>query len=619
MGINSVSDRGRNIFETFRAAALKHRDRPALRWKGPDGDDREVRYEQLLGWVEDVAVGLMALGVSKGDRVALFSDNRPEWLVADLALLALGAIDVPRGTDTAPEELGYIVGHSGSRAALVAEPKLAMGMKPAVAFEPQDELPTLEAVREQGAAASSDARLRFSDVWQSVTEEDVATIIYTSGTTGLPKGVTLTHGNILHNVRTAAAEMLFAAEDRFLAVLPAWHVYERTVEYCVLAAGACLCYSKPTPQALVQDLPHYRPTAMVAVPRVWLSLKRAIQRALGRLPWPKRALVRAALVVSGRWSLLHCIMVGGTAFAPKSPTRALAAMGWAALTPLAALLRATIIRNVRGTALGHSVKLLISGGAGLPRDVDLFFMALGLPICEGYGLTETSPIVSVRRPGQKRVGTVGQPLPEVEVRISSEGGDSLGPGQLGRVLVRGPLVMKGYYGDPEETARVIDSDGWLDTGDVGTLTRHGDLVITGRAREMIVLMGGENVHPQPLERRILESPLVAQVMVVGHGAKVLGALVVPDVQALQEAQPEMDLSPGWASRKDVNELFKRELAKAVGPECGLRPCERVTRVCLLEEPFRAGEELTHTLKLKRDFVLAKYRDRIKATLGISVP
>ncbi len=608
-----MTDEHTSIYGVFRQSALANRDRPALEWA--DGDSvKGVTYGELLQWVEDVAIGLMRMGIGKGDAIALFADNRPEWIVADLALLALGATDVPRGTDTAPEELGYIVGHSGCRGAVVADPRFAMGMKPSVAFDPQEDLPTLAMVQERGRASSDEARLRFSEAWRAVTEDDLATIIYTSGTTGLPKGVMLTHGNILHNVRWAAAEMKFLTADRFLAILPSWHVYERSVEYCVLAAGACLCYSKPTPQALVQDLSRYRPTAMVAVPRVWLSLKRAILRAVGRLPRLRRALVKASLALSSWWSLTRCVAIARTAFRPRLHSRILAAAAWGFLTPLAAAVRSTVLRKLRIKALGDSLKLLISGGAGLPKDVDLFFKALGLPICEGYGLTETSPIVAVRRPGTVRLGTVGPPLPEVDVRIVGSGGEVLRPGELGSVMVRGPLVMRGYYGMPKETAEVLDADGWLDTGDLGTLTPYGDLVITGRAREMIVLMGGENVHPQPLERRILQSPLVAQVMVVGHGARVLAAVVVPDKQALEDAYPDLSLEPGWASRPDVHAVFKKELAKLVGPECGLRPCERVTRLLLMEEPFRVGDELTHTLKLKRDVVLNKYREQIQTLL-----
>jgi long-chain acyl-CoA synthetase len=605
-----------SIFATFRRSALAHRDRPALRWKTADDTERVASYGDLLAWVEDVAVGFLEMGIATGDRVAFFADNRPEWIVADLALLAVGAVDVPRGTDTPPEELGFIVGDSGSRAAVVAEEGLALGMTPAVALDESDELPLLEHIRTAGREASPEARGRFESAWQSVGEDNLATIIYTSGTTGLPKGVMLTHGNILHNVRFCATEMGFTERDRFLAILPPWHVYERTVEYAVLAAGACLCYSKPTPQALVQDIQRYRPTALVAVPRVWLSLKRAIQRAVRRQPLLRQSLVRAALAVSRSWFLARCRARAATATVPPMGTRLLAAIVWVLLTPLALVSRSTVLRKLREAALGNSLTLLISGGAGLPQDVDLFFSALGLSICEGYGLTETSPIVSVRRRGHVRLGTVGPPLPDVEVRIADEGGQALEPSQLGRVTVRGPLVMQGYYGRPEETARVIDADGWFDTGDLGMLTPYGELVITGRVREMLVLLGGENVHPQPLEQRILQSPLVSQVMVVGHGARVLGALVVPDRQALQDAYEHLSLEAGWAGSDEVKSIFKAELASLVGPESGVRPCERVSRLCLLEQPFRIGEELTQTLKLRRNVVVKKYAEQIQAMLGV---
>ncbi len=609
----------------FIRSAEANADRAAQKVRVGDAF-RPVTFGELRRRVMALATGLAARGIPARATVGLISDNRPEWLLCDLACLMVGVADVPRGSDSTLPEIRYILDHSGATACFVedaaqlakvlaleeilARLRFVAVMDPAFTGHPHPRVvPLVELEREGEArlAAGDDTAIRRA---AAVEPDDTATIIYTSGTTGEPKGVVLRHRNIMHNVRECPPTIDINRNDRFLDILPPWHIFERTAEYLTLAKGASIAYT--TLKTFAQDMLLERPTMVPSVPRVWEGIHDKVVASVAKGPPARRAIFRAALAVRMAYVDACRVLTREDPLYVRPPLAAIiaryvsAAIRAALLWPAAALAY-RIFAPVRART-GGALRAAISGGGALPPHVDRFFAAVGLTIIEGYGLTETSPVVALRRFDRRVAGTVGPLVPGVEVKITDAAGLPVGPGQKGTVKVRGELVMAGYHRRDDLTRQVIDADGWFDTGDLGMMTIRGELAIRGRAKETIVLLGGENVEPSPIEQKLLESPYIMQVMLVGQDRKALGALVVPNVEAITdrfraEGRPVPD-SP--AADNGVRELIKGELARLVTPANGFRPFERITRVALLAEPFRVGDELTHTLKMKRQVIAEKH-------------
>ncbi len=527
----------------------------ARRVPGPGGAWTESTHGELREQVLRAAAGLRALGVGPGDRVGLVADCGPWWIVGDLAILAAGGADVPRGSDSTSVELGMILSHSGAKGCLTVGEEAtrrvlaAPGAREALRF-----FVRLDARRGEtppGVTSGEELLDRPPADPASLPARDagsLASVIYTSGTTGRPKGVTLLDGNFLHQLRALPLPFDFRSEDVFLVMLPPWHCFERIVEYVGLYVGGSLAYSAP--RQLKEHIPAVRPTWMATVPRVW----------------------EMVLALSGHDRL-----------ARRDPDRA---------------------RKALRAALGGHLRCGVSGGGSVSDVVDRTYNEAGIRFLVGYGLTETSPVVTVRLPESNRVGTIGRTVADTEVRIVDRAtGAPVPPGEPGVIRVRGQQVMHGYWKDPEATARALDADGWFDTGDIGSLTPEGDLVFRGRAKDTIVLRGGEKVEPQPLEERLMQSPLVEQAVVVGSDQKVLGALLVPRREAL-------------ADREALPDLLKAECARLLTEEAGFMAHERVNRIEILEEPFTPENGLlTGTLKIRRAAVLERYADRVKALFG----
>ena len=515
------------------------------------------------------AAGLRRLGVAEGDRVGLVGDVGPWWLVGDLGILAAGAGDVPRGTDTTPAELGVLLGHSG------AEVCLSIGEEATSRVLASPGVDRLRAVvrldGRKGAVPSgvtSGEELLCDDPADPAAlpcpgPEGLATVIYTSGTTGRPKGVTLEQRNILHQLRALPGPFGLRETDLFLVMLPPWHCFERVIEYLSVSAGAEIAYSNP--RALKEHIPQVRPTWMGAVPRIW----------------------EMVLAVSGYGRL-----------AGRDPERA---------------------RKALHAALGGGLRCAVAGGGSTPEPVDRAYNEAGIRFLVGYGLTETSPVLTLRLPEANRAGTIGRAVAETEIRIVDRTtGAPLPTGGVGVVHARGPQVMRGYWKEPGLTASVLGADGWFDTGDLGSLTPEGDLEFRGRAKETVVLRGGEKVEPQPIEERLRESPFIEQAVLVGTDQKVLGALILPRKDAVEgEIHRRRGENGAEAvAAADVEALIKAECARLLTEEAGFMVHERVARLALLEEPFTSENGLlTATLKLRRPAVHEKYADRIRALFG----
>ena len=574
-------------------------DLPALRF-AEGGERRVAIFREMFDDVDRFARGLVASGVREGDRVYHVADNSERWIVADLGILAAGAVSVPRGADTTPDESKYILEHSGATAVVAANGKILsalpvdgseIGTRVVMDGEGEPGVTTWEQLLETGREGTLPE-----------TSGELATIVYTSGTTGKPKGVMLTHENILHNVRALPPLIHVTPADRFLSVLPSWHMFERTVEYAVLASGATLTYSSL--RTLKDDLREEKPTFMAAVPRLYQAVREGFFTKLEqKSPFARtlaRFLLNRALNYSrarGRWS--------GRFEDPRSMkgnSKIGALIGTILSAPLGMLGRRVVGGPVR-EAMGGRMRGAISGGGMLSLGLDTFYDALGVTILVGYGLTETSPVAACRIFEENVLGSIGRALTETELRVVDQRGRELPPRTAGELEVRGPQVMSGYYHDEEKTKQTFRPDGWFRTGDLCALTERGDVLFTGRAKETIVLVGGENIEPRPIESRILESPFVKQVIVVGQDRKNLAALVVPE---LERAEKEAK-----ARGSTVENLVREEFRILVSHASGFKSRELVSRIAVLEEEFAIENGLmTRTMKLKRNEILAKYADVI---------
>ncbi|MDX2214116.1 MAG: AMP-binding protein [Oculatellaceae cyanobacterium bins.114] len=584
----------------------------------------QLTYAEVYQQIQQFASGLQALGIQPNEHVALISDNGPRWLIADQGIMTVGAIDVVRGSQADAEELLFILADSDSIALVVQDKATLKKMAAQLSalpirlvivlsdesVETSDSLKTLtfHQVLELGATHTLQPAHRHRDA--------LATLMYTSGTSGKPKGVMLNHSNLLSQIAGAAAVVKVTPGDRVLSILPIWHCYERTFEYFVFAHGGTQIYTNI--RHVKKDLKEFHPQYMVGVPRLWESIYEGVQKQFRDQPTKQQKLVEFFLGQSLRYVQARRIVQGLSLekLNPSPLERAVAAAQMAALWPIHQLGDRLVYRKVReGT--GGAIKYVVSGGGSIAEHLEDFFEAVGIPILGGYGLTETSPITHVRRPDRNLRGGDGQPLPHTETRIVDlETRKPVPIGKQGLVLIRGRQVMQGYYKNPQATAKAIDPEGWFDTGDLGWVTVQDDLIITGRAKDTIVLTNGENIEPQPIEDACLRSPYVDQIMLVGQDQRSLGALIVPNLEALSQwAQTQsVPLLPDGnvdLQNAAIQELYRQELTREVKNRPGYRADDRIGPFRLLSEAFTIDNGLlTQTLKIRRAVVTERYRGMI---------
>jgi long-chain acyl-CoA synthetase len=616
------------------------KEAPVKRQDGQEGGQRfkPKNYRQFYDEIRFAAGGLLELGVKRGDHVGIVADNRPEWTVSDFGVLSLGAADVPRGADATAQELVYILGTTAC-AVVFAEnqkqvkkilsiraelPVLAL----LISYDPVDGETEAEAAAagikvmyfpSLLALGQKHEALNPGDVEAEMDKggtEDTATIIFTSGTTGEPKGVMLSHGNFLCQLPSFALIFDLKPGDIWLSVLPVWHVYERCIEYVIFFFKTGIAYSKPIAPVLMADFQAVRPQWMVSVPRVWEAVMDGINRNIRQ----QGGLRKKAFDLCVSYGLMYTYFKDLTfGLLPNfhGRIRALDAvigfLPWLLLLPGQGIATLLVFRHIK-ERLGGRFKAGISGGGSLPAKVDHFFNAVGVRLQEGYGLTETAPLVSVRRWRESRRGTIGQVLLNTEVRIIDQKGRVLPPGRNGVICVRGGQVMKGYYQKPEATAAVLTPEGWLNTGDIGMITHDNELRITGRAKDTIVLRGGENVEPVPIESKLRESEYISQCAVVGQDQKYLAALIVP-VQAAVMAFAEENSIPIvdyelLLQQPEINEIIANEVAELVSPRTAFKPFERIFKFKLLPKPFEPGRELSGKQELLRHRIQALYAREI---------
>lgn len=583
-----------------------------------------ITYTQLYQQMQQFAAGLQALQIKRqGDlppRIALISDNSPRWLIADQGIIAAGAANVVRSSQAERQELLFILENSGSIALVVENQQTLQKLQANL-----DSLPISFVVLLSDEVVSDTSTslkvLNFSQLMalgeQSLqpvpqNRETLATLMYTSGTTGKPKGVMLTHGNLLHQVVNLGCIVQPRAGDRVLSILPTWHVYERTCEYFLLSQGCTQIYTNI--RQVKKDIREFKPNYMVGVPRLWESIYEGVKKQFREQPANKQQLIDFFLSKSQQFVEARRIVHGLslTSLNPGVSERLSASVQATALSPIHALGEKIVYQKVR-EATGGKLKQVISGGGSLAMHLENFFEIIGVEVLVGYGLTETAPVTNARRPWRNLRGSAGQPLPGTQVRIVDlETRQPLQQGERGLVMVRGPQVMQGYYQNPEATAKAIDPQGWFDTGDLGWLTPENDLVITGRAKDTIVLTNGENIEPQPIEDACLRSPYIDQIMLVGQDQKSLGALIVPNLEALQQWAISQDIDTEIdLNNKTIQDLFRQELNREVKNRPGYRPDDRISLFKLISEPFSLENGMmTQTLKIKRPVVTEHYRDII---------
>jgi len=576
--------------ELFNSAVDRLRDSEFLRFKR-DRAWRSLTFGEVARRVRELALGLRSLGIEKGQRIAIWSENRPEWNLADLASLAIGAIDVPIYATQAPAQVEYILADSESRVLFVsaAFAKQALEIKtrlPILEFvvtfdEAPDGLIDIEELVDRGRNLSAEQPGVYESLWRSASASDLATILYTSGSTGDPKGVMLTHRNLTANVLNSAS-LLEVKEERELALtyLPFTHIFERAVWYLYAHLGATIAYAESI-EAVARNLVEVRPTAMTSVPRMFEKIyARILERGLSA-GFPKRQIFVWSLAVGRRW-------------AEKKDRGERIGMLLALEHKIADVL---VFKKWR-EAVGGRMRLFISGGAPLAPEIAYLFLAAGLPILQGYGLTETSPSVSCNTPSRNRIGTVGPVIDGVQVRIAPDG----------EILVKGDTVMSGYYNRPAENLEAFTADGWFRTGDVGHIDPDGFLVITDRKKDLIKTSGGKYVAPQRVESLIKSSRFVSQVVVVGNARKFPSALIVPNLELLRSYAQLKGISykepADLLTNSRIVDLMERQLEKYTAE---LARYEKVKKFALLEREFTTESgDLTPTLKPRRSVIEKKY-------------
>ncbi|MBW4615145.1 MAG: long-chain fatty acid--CoA ligase [Desmonostoc vinosum HA7617-LM4] len=604
-----------------------------------------VTYSQLAQQIQLFASGLQALGVKVGDRISLIADNSPRWFIADQGIMAAGTADAVRSSQAEREELLFIIADSGSTALVVEDLKTLNKLRSGEA-SCFNELPIQLVILLSDEAPPTEETLKifnfsqlidigsnhtFTPVKQSLN--DLATLIYTSGTTGKPKGVMLSYGNLMHQVRALGSVLQPKAGDIVLSILPSWHSYERSCEYFLISQGCTQFYTNL--RSVKQDLRKYQPHYMVGVPRLWESIYEGVQKQFREQPASKQRLIKFLLGMSEKYIKARRIAQGlSLDHLNSSVIERLAAQIQAyALLPFHILGEKLVYAKVK-EATGGRIQQVISGGGALPKHIDNFFEITGVEILQGYGLTETSPVTHARRPWRNLRGSAGQPIPGTQIKIvDSETKASLPVGNRGLVLLKGPQIMQGYYQNPEATAKAIDSEGWFDSGDLGWVSAQNDLVLTGRAKDTIVLTNGENIEPQPIEDACLRSPFIDQITLLGQDQRSLGALIVPNLEVLQTwladqniqlRLPEAVSSETKIPRSEsttvidlesriVQDLFRQELIREVQNRPGYRPDDRIGPFKLILEPFSIENGMmTQTLKIRRHVVMERYRDIINS-------
>lgn len=635
-----MSQQYKTLVEALSNGHKNFADKIALQDRAGGKEFKKITFGEAEKITHAVATFLVKEKIAFQDKIGLIADVSHYWSLANASIQFAGSIDIPRGTDATSEELAYILSHSGAEFVFVHTAdiidKIEVALKAAKSkhkikryFLLSGKIPT-KYVRKaitfndmvtKGKALMTKNSKEYQEMFKRIEKlkpEHLSTIIYTSGTTGNPKGVMLTHNNLASQCSLLPPILEIFDEDLGMTLLPPWHIFGRTLEHLMFTLGMTLIYSDI--KNFAEDMREYHPSLIPAVPRIWESVYNKMMAKVRK--GGKEKIFKFFSWFSIHYNRMASALNGTERLYKKRPVlvsfirKLSAALGVVLLYPMT-LLGKILVFNKILSATGGKLRASVSGGGALPPHVDEFFAAVGLVILEGYGLTETSPVLSVRRPERAVLGTVGPAAPETEFKvIDLEGNDVTDqPGQKGNLHVRGPQVMKGYYKDPKKTAEVLTKDGWFNTGDLVKITLDGDISIVGRSKDTIVLIGGENVEPEPIEDQIKISEYVEDCMVVGQDKKYLGVLIVPMEETVQAFAQTHNIDGStikdWAKDAQIVELYKNEIKNLVNTHTGFKPFERIVSIRLLPKPFEKGVELTNKLSVKRHVVNDMYEKLIE--------
>lgn len=602
----------------------------------------QLVYRRVLG----MACVLRELGVSRGDPVGLISDNRREWLITDMALLSLGAADVPRGCDSMGSEIRFILNFTNCKICFFENERQldkvlekieeVPSLEDAVLFDSPSDL-TMERAALMGIRVHKfidfEDMARRADTRQLEAIEaemektganDVATIIFTSGTTGTPKGVMLTHDNIIAQCEVIDDVLVTAKPgDIWLSVLPVWHIMERTYTYCIIALKSGIAYSKPAISIMQEDINSIRPQWIVGVPRLWDAFVQSCYRSVRKKGGFPQTLFNFSMSVglAWTWAYRHCAgLVCRNSIRAEVLDRFIGFIPFILLSPFQLICFLICFYKFK-KRLGGKISGVICGGGSLQPETDSFFCSIQVRLLDCYGMTETAPFLALGNPTHIKSGCIGKRFPSAELKVVPEkdgqplSGTPLKSGKRGLLFARGRQVMKGYYRRPDLTQKAIDNEGWINTGDLATINPHGYVSILGRAKDTIVLLGGENIEPVVIENAICRSKYVESAVVVGQDKKYIAALIVPlkdmILQFANDNRIYYDTYESLLEASEIQNLIREEIDGLVDDRNGFRTCERVAKFALLSESFKIGQEINGKQVVMRHKIEKLYARQIR--------
>lgn len=615
--------------------------------KDKNGVFQYYTYYQVYEKVLSLCAALKSIGVTRGEHIALISDNRKEWLWSDLAILTMGCCDIPRGCDSMGNEIRFICAYADCKFGFFENARQVEKLTEKIEenstlktvivfdkienpekfknlpFEVLDFNELLESGRKIYSANPKQIKAEFEDEMNLTESDDIATMIFTSGTTGTPKGVMLTHKNYITQLGCIHSFLPGKRGQWWLTVLPVWHVFERFIQYVAIFLEEGLAYSKPIGQIMLADLQVIKPHWMCGVPRLWEQVAKGIRKLMNKKGGITLALFNFFVKVGSIYVNSKEKVLGLKVQFEKRCRFVDFITGIFPLIFIAPLkgLGQILVFNKILDKFGGNLKIAISGGGSLQKETEDFYHAVGLNLLEGYGLSETDPVISFRYYKKPRPGCVGAIFPTWELKIVQEehgtivNDEPLPPGKQGLILVRGPQLMKGYYKRPDLTEKAIDKNGWFNTGDLGMLSWNEEIKITGRAKDTIVLLGGENVEPLVVESKLAASDYIESSMLVGQDQRYLSALIVPIKDAVEEFAKTNNISYSsyqeLLKNQQIIDLIQKEINTQISPENGFRSCEKIFKFALIPDSFKVGEELSAKQEMIRYKIAQKYSTQIE--------
>jgi long-chain acyl-CoA synthetase len=633
-----------NILDLPFYAEEKFSERASHKTK-TNGQAEIKTFRETASAVKILAAGMVKYGIKPGDHVGFFVNNRFEWIISDFAIMALRAVSVPRGSDTAPSEVKFIYNHSDSKFLILET--VSQLVELSSVFQDDDwERAEKIFIIDSGSISDVDSRLservvfydtlmkegqieyekdsEFIDRNRSeISPDDLLTIVYTSGTTGNPKGVMLTHGSFVQNVisNTPRLEIDPSKGETTVVMLPSWHVYERAFEYCAFFAGVTLVYSSP--KNFAADLKEERPQILISVPRVWESIYQKLIKTLSKMPAFKRYLIFTFIKINQLYLSSGTYLKGGylslkkRSFLKKGIMFLYNALLFVLSLP-GHYLSIILFKPFRAS-VGGRLRGATSAAGALPKYLDELFNSIGITLINAYGMTECAPGILSRTFGTNTFGTIGIPFDNVKVEIRRDDNSITDIGEKGIIFTTGPQLMTGYYKNQEATDKVLGKDGWLNTGDIGIETENGEIIIVGRAKDTIVLMGGENVEPEPIEDKMKESLYIDHAVLLGQDRKQLTALIAINEEELMNlavelkvAEYEINTEGEFSIEHDkIYTVLMKEVNSLISREHGFKSFERISKILAVRNNFSIGKELTQTMKVKRKYIVDRYQSLIE--------